>query len=114
MPLSCLQGKVSELAKPSFNYDRQPVMNASQADISLKDAELFFEATGLRLKSKAGIIERLKKRNMLKFITNQHLLVPTVAGLLLFGKDPESHLHQSKIKADAYQGIEPGNTIDQK
>ncbi len=105
---------VSELAKPSFNYDRQPVMNASQDDISLRAAELFFKSTGPKLKSKAEIIERLKKRNMLKFIANQNIFVPTVAGLLIFGKDPESHLHQSKIKANAYQGIEMGNTIDQK
>jgi len=34
--------------------------------------------------------------------------------LLLFGKHPQSYLSQSKIKADAFQGTEPGNTINQQ
>jgi len=105
---------VSELDKTSLNYDKKPMMNASLKDISLRDAELFFKSTGFKLKSKAETTEYLKKWNMLHYLPGKKLFVPTVAGLLLFGKHPESYLPQSKIKADAFQGVEPGNTIDQK
>ncbi len=105
---------ILELDKISLNYDRKPLMNASLKDISLRDAELFFKTVGLKLKSKAEITDHLKKRNILHYFPNKKLLVPTVAGLLLFGKHPESYLLQSKIKADAFQGNEPGNTIDHK
>jgi predicted HTH transcriptional regulator len=105
---------VSELDKTSLIYDKKPVMNASKNDISLRDAELFFKTAGIKLRSKAEVTEYLKKRNMLHYLPNKNLLVPTIAGLLLFGKHPESYLPQSKIKADVFQGIEPGNTIDQK
>ncbi|MGD0885528.1 MAG: ATP-binding protein [Thermodesulfovibrionales bacterium] len=100
--------------KTSSNYDRKPIINAPKNEISLKDAEAFFKAAGLKLKGKAEMIDHLRKRSMLHFLPHRNLLVPTVAGLLLFGKHPQSYLPQSKIKADAFQGTEPGNTIDQK
>ncbi len=105
---------LSELDKTSHSYDKKPIMNAPGNDISLKDAELFFKTAGLKLKGKAAVTEHLNKRNMLHYLPNKKLSVPTIAGLLLFGKHPESYLPQSKIKADAFQGNEPGNTIDQK
>ena len=105
---------VLELDKTSLNYDKKPIMNATPNDISLRDAELFLKIAGFKLKGKGEVTEYLRKRNMLHYLPNKKLLVPTVAGLLLFGKHPESHLPQSKIKADAYQGIELASTIDQK
>lgn len=105
---------LSALEKTAHNYDKKPIINAQEKDISLRDAELFFKAAGLNLKGKAGVIEHLQKRNMLHFLPNKGLSVPTIAGLLLFGKHPESYMPQSKIKADAFQGAEPGNVIDQK
>lgn len=106
--------RVSDLDKTSLNFDKKPIINAASNDISFRDAELFFKTAGFKLKSKSEVMESLRKRNILHYFPNKKLLVPTVAGLLLFGKHPESHLPQSKIKADAYQGIEPANTIDQK
>ncbi|MDO8721491.1 MAG: ATP-binding protein [Syntrophales bacterium] len=105
---------LSEHEKTSHNYDNKPIMNVPESDISLREAELFFRTAGLKLKSKAAVAEHLNKRHMLHYLANKKLSVPTVAGLLLFGKHPESYLPQSKIKADAFQGAEPGNTIDQK
>lgn len=105
---------VTELDKTSQNYDKRPIINVQVHDISLKDAELFFRTAGLKLKGKAAITEQLNKRNMLHYLPNKKLSVPTVAGLLLFGKQPDSYLPQSKIKADAFQSAGPGNTIDQK
>jgi predicted HTH transcriptional regulator len=105
---------ILDIDKTSLNIDKKPVINASLNDINLKDAKFFFKTAGFQLKSKAEITEHLRKRNMLHYLPHKKLLVPTVAGLLLFGKHPESYLPQSKIKADAFQGIEPANTIDQK
>ncbi|MHB8111671.1 MAG: ATP-binding protein [Syntrophorhabdaceae bacterium] len=105
---------LSELEKISQNYDKKPIMNVPESEISLRDAQLFFKTAGLKLKGNAAIAEHLNKRHMLHYLVNKKLSVPTVAGLLLFGKHPESYLPQSKIKADAFQGTEPGNTINQK
>jgi ATP-dependent DNA helicase RecG len=105
---------LSELDKTSHNYDKKPIINAPESELSLKDAELFFRTAGLKLKGKTAVTEHLNKSSMLHYLPNKKLSVPTVAGLLLFGKHPESYLPQSKIKADAFQGTERGNTIDQK
>lgn len=105
---------VSEPGKYSLNYDRKSIMNSTVNEISLRDAEVFLKAVGLKHRTKAEVVEHLKKRDMLRYLPNKKLLVPTVAGLLLFGKCPEAYLPQSKIKADAFQGVDPVNTIDQK
>lgn len=111
-----VEKSASELDKTTLNFDKKPVLNASQNDISLEDAARFFKNSGLKFKSKTKIIEHLKKRNILHYLSNKKALVPTVAGLLLFGKHPESYLIQGKIKADVFQGTDPvpATTIDQK
>ena len=89
-------------------------MNASENDISIKNAATFFREIGLKVKSKTEIADQLQKRNMLHYLPKKNLLTPTVAGLLLFGRHPETYLVQSKIKVDAFQGVDPVNIIDQK
>jgi len=103
-----------DLDKSIHNFDISPVFNATLNDISFQRVENYFTTKGLRAKKKTDIVEHLKKSDLLHYSYKRKLLVPTAAGLLLFGKHPENFFVQSKIKADAFQGVEPINTIDQK
>ena len=103
-----------DLDKSIHNFDISPVFNATLNDISFQRVENYFPTKGLRAKKKTDIVEHLKKSDLLHYSYKRKLLVPTAAGLLLFGKHPENFFVQSKIKADAFQGVEPINTIDQK
>ncbi len=105
---------ISDLDKTTLNFDKRPILNTTPDDLSMKNAELFFKAAGAKLKSKAELIEHLAKRGMLHYLPKKKSPVATVAGMLLFGKHPESYIPQSKIKADAFHGFAQGNTIDQK
>jgi len=103
-----------DLDKSIHNFDIRPVFNATPNDISFQRVENYFTTIGLRAKKKTDIVEHLKKSDLLHYLYKRKLLVPTAAGLLLFGKHPEDFFVQSKIKADAFQGVDPVNTIDQK
>ena len=43
----------------------------------------------------------IQKRNMLHYLPKKNLLAPTVAGLLLFGRHPETYLVQKYVLTNA-------------
>jgi predicted HTH transcriptional regulator len=102
-----------ELIKTS--YDMNPVLHAACEDISLKAVISFLNISGAELKNMASnkLYSAIYKKGFLCKIHGK-TLVPSASGLLLFGKNPEDFLVQSKIKADCFQGNEPVNTIDQE
>lgn len=88
-----------------ISYDRTIVNDASLEDIDLKAAKRYISK---RKKSKEiakeALLDILRKEGIL-CRTRDGEYLPTIAGLLLFGKDPQSCLPHTAIKADAkYRG----------
>jgi len=102
------------LELPKTSYDMHPIRNTSIEDISMEAVRSFLNITGMKIakKSKKEIYHLLHKRGFIHKVPKEDRFVPTISGLLLFGRSPESILIQSKIKADRFQGIEPVDTID--
>lgn len=98
----CRQASREELlrlfqAVRSLYYDESPVRRATLADLDRDAVEKYLEQTGqgeLR-----GDVDRLL-RNW-RLCDDQH---PTVAGLLLFGYDPQTHLPYAQINAARFPG----------
>lgn len=82
------------------SYDRSPVENATLKDIDLTQANAYlnkhFDLSGTS--SLEDHLKVLHNIGILK-IKNQNY-IPTIAGILLFGKSPQIFLPQAKIKAD--------------
>lgn len=108
-----LEDKTS-LELPKTSYDMRPVRNASIDDLSMEAVRCFFNTTGTKIvkKSIKEVYPILQKRGLIHKESREDRFTPTISGLLLFGKSPETLLVQSKIKADRFQGTEPVNTID--
>jgi len=101
------------LIEASSSYEKNKIYAASIDDLSLESIEFYLQ----RINSKIPVPSEelwqfFVKKKFLIISGKKRTLVPTVAGLLLFGKDPETFLVQSKIKADYFRGIEPVETID--
>jgi ATP-dependent DNA helicase RecG len=101
------------LIEAPSDYEKKPVYAASIDDLSLESIKFYLQ----RINSKIPVPSEelwqfFVKRGFLIISAKKRTLVPKVAGLLLFGKDPETFLVQSKIKADCFRGIEPVETID--
>jgi ATP-dependent DNA helicase RecG len=83
----------------SLYYDENPVRRASLGDLDRDAVEKYLEQTGLG--ELRGDVERVL-RNW-RLCDDQH---PTVAGLLLFGHDPQTHLPHAQINAARFPGTD--------
>jgi len=100
----CRQASREELlrlfqASRSLYYDESPVGRASLADLDRDAVEAYLEQTGqgeLR-----GEVDQLL-RNW-RLCDEQR---PTVAGLLLFGRDPQLHLPHAQVNAARFPGTD--------
>ncbi|MEA3272647.1 MAG: putative DNA binding domain-containing protein [Patescibacteria group bacterium] len=79
-----------------FSYDRTPVEGARMEDIDLDKAGVYVE--GMRLLDEASSEDDLRILNNIGIITKDK--IPTIAGILLFGKSPQRFFPQAVIKAD--------------
>jgi ATP-dependent DNA helicase RecG len=102
---------------PQYQYDRTPATDATFEDLSEAKIQNFLtrSAQGARrpVPTKA---EKIKKvlRNASVLVQEGNALVPTLAGLLLFGKDvPQDFevLRHTYIQCVRYSGTNPGTDI---
>lgn len=82
--------------RSSFSYDRTPVKGARLEDIDLDKACDYIE--GMRLLGEVSREDDLRILNNIGIITKAK--IPTIAGILLFGKSPQRFFPQAVIKAD--------------
>ncbi len=114
-------GRTTSLAKPetieelkwqsrprSFSYDSMPVYDATIEDL---DLEKFREFLTLRRQAPKGPINIDKLLRAYFLVTEeQGYSYPTIAGILLFGKDPQRFLPEAYIICSEYSGT-AGRTI---
>jgi len=102
----------SSIEAPS-SYEKSPIYAASIDDLSLESIKFYLDHINLKIEVPSDELWHFfVKKGFLTIFGKKRMLIPTVAGLLLFGKNPETFLVQSKIKADCFKGTEPVNTID--
>ena len=107
--------------KPSMNdhsiieatsdYEKRPVYAASIDDLSLESIKFYLNRINSKIKAPSKELwQFFTKKGFL--IRKKEMFIPTVAGILLFGREPETFLVQSKIKAACFRGTEPREIID--
>lgn len=103
-------------ASGTIHYDENPVYNSSLKDISMDKVTEYFE-------NFRGIeFENLSEEEKLNILINSKILTKiddkilcTVAGILLFGKEPTNFLSQAGIMFAYFKGKEiSGELIDRK
>jgi len=97
-------------ATESLFYDETPLLRLSLDDIDLSYFEYFLRETGQSSLIENGDRERLLANWSL--VVNEH---PTVAGILLFGRDPQRHLPYAQINAARFPGTDSSfDPLDRK
>lgn len=102
----------SLIQAPSM-YEKRPIYAASIDDLSLESIKFYLDRINLKIEVPSEKLwDFFVKKGFLIISEKKRMLIPTVAGLLLFGKNPETFLVQSKIKAECFKGTELTDTID--
>jgi ATP-dependent DNA helicase RecG len=86
-------------ATESLYYDETPLPRLSLTDLDLDALDRYLEATG----------QKELKNNRERLLTNWGLLSvghPTIAGNVLFGREPQRHLPFAQINAARFPGTE--------
>jgi ATP-dependent DNA helicase RecG len=112
----CRQASREELlrlfqATESLYYDETPLIHLSRTDLDLDAFDRYLEATG----QAELVADRERLLRNWRLLLGEH---PTVAGLLLFGRDPQQHLPFAQINAAQFSGsdtsTEPADRKDLK
>ena len=95
------------------SQDVYPVENATLDDIDLRKVKDYLE--------KSELTNQLDNDYLIELMVKEHLavkekdaVVPTIAGILLFGKNPHRNITQCEIRADRYVGDSMTEWIDRK
>jgi ATP-dependent DNA helicase RecG len=87
--------------------EKEPVPTAEIGDLSVETVQAYVAARDLKYDVPSPELWTFMLKNgFLTTIESVEKLIPTVAGLLLFGTRPEDFLVQSKVKAEARHGQE--------
>ncbi len=91
------------------NYETMPVYQATQSDLNEKSILLFW---GSRKQGDpvASITDTLLASYHLT-IKEHHQTYPTVAGILMFGHDPQHYFSEAMILCNHFSGVEGRNSI---
>ena len=97
----------------SKSQDVYPVENATIEDIDIDKVRKYLE--------KSRLTKQLNRDYLIELMLKEHFatrengnVVPTIAGILLFGKNTYLNLHHSEIKADRYIGDTRVEWLDRK
>ncbi|OQY28751.1 MAG: hypothetical protein B6244_06215 [Candidatus Cloacimonetes bacterium 4572_55] len=96
-------------------YDETPVLRATERDIDADRVKAYFKAYYDKTMDKALLSETAIMRNLEILTDFRGDWRPTVAGLLIFGKQPQRFLRNSGISAACYKGHDmTDEVLDQK
>ncbi len=95
------------------SQDIYPVKNATLDDIDLDRIKEYFKESRLTVQLKGKYFhDLLKKENFA--VEENGKLIPTTAGIVLFGKHPRLNMPFTAILADRYKGLTVTSWIDRK
>lgn len=84
----------------AFVFDEQPVLTATRDDLDQNRLDRYFDVPPKAI----TWLDLLRNTKIIAAIEDD-ILYPTVAGLLMFGSTPQSHLPSAFIEAAVYRGI---------
>ena len=97
----------------SKSQDVYPVENATPDDIDLDKVKEYLE--------KSELTSQLDKDYLVELMIKEHFavkeneaVVPTIAGILLFGRNPHRNITQCEVRADRYVGDSQTSWVDRK
>ena len=94
----------------SKSQDVNPVENATLEDIDLQKVKEYFKESKLTEKLDDDFFRLMEKEH---FVARENEnLIPTTAGLVLFGKHPSLEMPSTIIRADRYKGLDVSMWID--
>lgn len=89
---------------PSYEENR-PISTTDLRDLSREAVEQYSKASGIKQTfASAALWRRFLQAGFLARVSDGKRLVPTLAGLVVFGNNPAIPLPQCKIKAQAFAG----------
>jgi ATP-dependent DNA helicase RecG len=93
------------------SQDSYPVENAGLEDLDLKKIKDYFKESKLTGQLKGKHFHDLLKKEHFA-VSENNRLVPTIAGIVLFGKHPPIEMPHTIIRADRYKGLDVTMWID--
>jgi ATP-dependent DNA helicase RecG len=100
LPLSLLELQRLSYERGAFDFETEPVRRATLEDIDWDKARAYISR--IRAGGEQEVERALLRRGCLATIGDR--LVPTYAGLLLFGKDPQAFIRSASISAVRFPG----------
>ena len=87
-----------------LSFDQLPVLNATLDDLDLDKARAYLsrQTDPVRLATNGDVIELLT--HLKAIVRYEGRRIPSIGGLLLFGKDPQRELMHSELRAARFQG----------
>ena len=97
----------------SKSQDIFPVEGSSLDDLDLEEIKKYISKNKLTKQlDRNYLIELMLKEKFV--VESENMLVPTIAGILLFGKNPHLNITQCEIRADRYVGDSMVEWLDRK
>ena len=100
-----------KLVKKPVGGDNLPVENATYDDLDPAKIEDYIEKRKKKFKSEKDISTNILLENIGILIRSQGTSIPSIAGLLLFGKDPQRFLWSSSVNMAKFKGTDKGGSI---
>jgi ATP-dependent DNA helicase RecG len=95
----------------SESQDVHPVKNATLDDLDMDKIKSYFMESNLTSQLEGNhFIELLKKERFA--VEENGKLVPTIAGIVLFGKHPSIEMPHTIVRADRYKGLDVTMWVD--
>jgi len=87
-----------------LSYDQLPVLNATLDDLDLDKARAYLsrQTDPAQLAAKGEVLDLLV--HLKAVVRYEERRIPSIGGLLLFGKDPQRELTHSELRAAHFQG----------
>lgn len=97
-----------------LSFDQLPVLNATLDDLDLDKARGYLarQTDPARLAIKEDVLELLT--HLKAVVRYEERRIPSIGGLLLFGKDPQRELMHSELRAARFQGRDVVGPITDK
>ena len=97
-----------------LSFDQLPVLNATLDDLDLDKARDYLDrqTDPARLTTNGNVLELLT--HLKAIVRYEERRIPSIGGLLLFGKDPQRELMHSELRAARFQGRDVVGPITDK
>ncbi|MFH1564043.1 MAG: helix-turn-helix domain-containing protein [Nitrospirota bacterium] len=108
------KGKIQQLLREAQNisYDETPLSQALKNDIDIQKVKRYLEIRANKFNTPVDEITDILLKNIGVLVEHNSTLVPTVGGILLFGRQPQRYLMSSWVRCARFKGKDKSVFID--